>query len=408
VATPLLSVEEALGRVLADAKPLPAVEVPLVEAHGRVLASNLAARRTQPPDAVSAMDGYAVLASDLAKAPATLNVVGEVAAGKPLDHVLKAGEAARIFTGGVVPQGADAVVVQEQSARDGNRVTLKNVTTSGKNIRPKGLDFKEGEVLFEKGHRLTSRDLALVAAMNHPLAPVHRKPKVAIFATGDELVPPGSTPGPGQIVYSNGFALMALLRAEGAEVIDLGIVADRLEDTVAAVRRAKEINADVLVTTGGASVGDYDLVQSAFTAEGMALAFWKIAMRPGRPLMSGRLGAMHVLGLPGNPVSSYVCALLFAVPLLRALEGRADTAVDGTQAVLGADMAQNDERADYVRATLTPAESGPQGLPVATPFQVQDSSTMGRLSRSDCLIVRPAHDPAVAKGSLVRIVKLPL
>jgi molybdopterin molybdotransferase len=351
------------------------------------------------------MDGYAVLASDLASAPATLKVVGEVAAGKPFDRAIHAGEAARIFTGGVVPQGADAVVVQEQSSRDGDKVTLRNVTAKGKNIRPKGLDFKQGDVLFEKGHRLTSRDLALVAAMNHPSAPVHRKPKVAIFATGDELVPPGTTPGPGQIVYSNGFALMALLRAEGAEVIDLGIVADKLEDTVAAVRRARELNADVLMTTGGASVGDYDLVQSAFSAEGMALAFWKIAMRPGRPLMNGRLGAMHVLGLPGNPVSSYVCALLFAVPLLRALEGRSDIAVDDAQAILGADMAQNDERADYVRATLAPAESG---LPVATPFQIQDSSTMGRLSRSGCLIVRPAHDPAVSKGSVVRIVKLPL
>jgi molybdopterin molybdotransferase len=405
MATPLLSVEEALSRVLSDAKPLPAVDVPLVEAHGRVLASDLAALRTQPPDAVSAMDGYAVLASDLASAPATLKVVGEVAAGKPFDRAIHAGEAARIFTGGVVPQGADAVVVQEQSSRDGDKVTLRNVTAKGKNIRPKGLDFKQGDVLFEKGHRLTSRDLALVAAMNHPVAPVHRKPKVAIFATGDELVPPGSTPGPGQIVYSNGFALMALLRAEGAEVIDLGIVADKLEDTVVAVRRARELNADVLMTTGGASVGDYDLVQSAFSAEGMALAFWKIAMRPGRPLMNGRLGAMHVLGLPGNPVSSYVCALLFAVPLLRALEGRPDIAVDDAQAILGTDMAQNDERADYVRATLAPAESG---LPVATPFQIQDSSTMGRLSRSGCLIVRPAHDPAVPKGSVVRIVKLPL
>ena len=405
MAVNLLSVEEALARVLADAQPLPAVEVPLIDAHGRVLAADLVARRTQPPDAVSAMDGYAVRAADVASAPATLKVIGEVAAGKPLDHVLQAGEAARIFTGGVVPPGADAVVVQEQATRDGDKVTMKNATVAGKNIRPRGLDFKEGEVLFEKGHRLSSRDLALIAAMNHPRAPVHRKPKVAIFATGDELVPPGATPGPGQIVYSNGFALMALLRAEGAEVVDLGIVADRLEDTVAAVRRAREINADVLVTTGGASVGDYDLVQPAFAAEGMTLSFWKIAMRPGRPLMNGRLGPMHVLGLPGNPVSSYVCALLFAVPLLRKLAGRSDIAIETVSAVLGADMKANDERADYVRATLTPTESGP---PVATPFPVQDSSTMGRLARAGCLIVRAPHAPAVSKGALCSIVKLPL
>jgi molybdopterin molybdotransferase len=401
----LLSVEDALTRVLSDAQPLPSVDVPLVEAHGRVLASDLAARRTQPPDAVSAMDGYAVRAADVAQAPATLQVIGEVAAGNPLSRTVGVGEAARIFTGGVVPEGADAVVVQEQARRDGDRVTLRNASKPGRNIRPKGLDFVQGEVLFKRGQRLSSRDLALVAAMNHPTAPVHRKPRVAIFATGDELVPPGSTPGPGQIVYSNGFALMALLRAEGADVIDLGIVADKLEDTVAAVRRAKELKADVLMTTGGASVGDYDLVQSAFSAEGMALSFWKIAMRPGRPLMNGRLGAMHVLGLPGNPVSSYVCALLFAVPLLRQLQGRTDTAIEIEQAILGSALTENDERADYMRAILTHDSAGKL---VATPFPVQDSSTMGRLSRAGCLIVRPAYDPAVSAGSTVSIVKLPL
>lgn len=405
MAANLLSVDEALQRVLEHAQPLPATEVALVEAHGRVLAKDLAARRTQPPDAVSAMDGYAVRAADIANAPATLKVIGEVAAGKPLDHVLQAGEAARIFTGGVVPPGADAVVVQEQTTRDGDKVTMSKPTTVGKNIRAKGLDFKEGEVLFAKGQRLSSRDLALVAAMNHPTAPVHRKPKVAIFATGDELVPPGTTPGPGQIVYSNGFALMALLRAEGAEVVDLGLVADKLEDTIAAVRRAREINADVLVTTGGASVGDYDLVQPAFAAEGLQLSFWKIAMRPGRPLMNGQLGAMHVLGLPGNPVSSYVCALLFAVPLLRKLAGRTDIALDVTTAILGSNLAANDERADYVRAMLA---TDAEGRLVATPFPVQDSSTMGRLARAGCLIVRPAFDPPVSKGSMVSIVKLPL
>jgi molybdopterin molybdotransferase len=319
--------------------------------------------------------------------------------------VLQPGEAARIFTGGVVPPGADAVVVQEQATRDGDRVTLAKPTVLGKNIRPRGLDFEEGQVLFSQGQRLSSRDLALIAAMNHPTAPVHRRPKVAIFATGDELVPPGSTPGPGQIVYSNGFALMALMRAEGAEVVDLGLVADRLEDTIAAVRRAREIGADVLVTTGGASVGDYDLVQPAFAAEGMQLSFWKIAMRPGRPLMNGRLGAMHVLGLPGNPVSSYVCALLFAVPLIRKLSGRADFALEPTKAILGDDLRVNDERADYVRATLA---ADTEGRLVATPFPVQDSSTMGRLSRAGCLIVRPPFDPAVAKGGSVNVLKLPL
>ena len=203
---------------------------------------------------------------------------------------------------------------------------------------PQGLDFRAGDALFAAGHRLTARDLALAAGMNHPLLPVHRRPKIALFATGDELVPPGTEPGPGQIVYSNGFALAALARAEGAEVTDLGVVGDKLDETIAAVRRARELGADILVTTGGASVGDYDLVQEAFAAEGMALSFWKIAMRPGRPLMHGRLGAMHVLGLPGNPVSSYVCAFLFLVPLIRRMSGRSDLVPPPESAVLGCDL----------------------------------------------------------------------
>ncbi|MGZ5835854.1 MAG: molybdopterin molybdotransferase MoeA, partial [Xanthobacteraceae bacterium] len=267
----------------------------------------------------------------------------------------------------------------------------------------KGLDFDEGQVLFPKGHLLTSRDLGLVAAMNHPTAPVHRKPKVAIFATGDELVPPGSTPGPGQIVYSNGFALMALLRAEGADVIDLGIVADKLDDTVTAVRRAREINADVLVTTGGASVGDYDLVQSAFASEGMKLAFWKIAMRPGRPLMHGRIGPMNVLGLPGNPVSSYVCCLLFVIPLLRLLAGRTDTAIETESALLGCDLPANGERADYLRSIWKRDASGDT---IATPFPTQDSSMMARLATANCLVLRGPYAPAAKSGDACTIVKL--
>ena len=233
----------------------------------------------------------------------------------------------------------------------------KPTTAKGRNVRPIGLDFRAGEVLFKKGHRLTARDLALAAGMNHPLVPVYRRPKVALFATGDELVPPGTEPGPGQIVYSNGFALAALARDEGADVTDLGVVHDTLEATITAVRDARGLNADILVTTGGASVGDYDLVQKALASEGMDLSFWKIAMRPGRPLMHGRLGAMHVLGLPGNPVSSYVCAFLFLVPLIRTMIGRADITAPTESASLGCDMPANDERADYLRATLKPAST---------------------------------------------------
>jgi molybdopterin molybdotransferase len=391
----LLSVAEALERVLADAEPLGAEEVPIEEAAGRVLAYDLKARRTQPPADVSAMDGYALRSGDVASAPARLKVIGEVPAGRPFNAKIGPGEAARIFTGGFVPAGADAVVVQELTKRDGDWVEVQKPSATGRNIRRQGLDFNEGDKLFAKGHRLTARDLALVAGMNHPLVPVYRKPKVALFATGDELVEPGNEPGPGQIVYSNGFALAALIREEGGEVTDLGVVGDKLDATIDAVRDARDSGADILVTTGGASVGDYDFVNRALAAEGLALSFWKIAMRPGRPLMHGRLGAMQVLGVPGNPVSSYVCAFLFLVPLIRKLTGRDDLITPTETAKLGCDLAENDERADYLRATLT---GGADGV-VATPFPTQDSSMMAPLAKADCLLIREPHAPPAKAGS---------
>ena len=286
----LLSVADALQRVLEHAAPLPTEKVPLSEAAGLVLVAPLKALRTQPPADVSAMDGYAVRAADVANAPVRLKVIGEVAAGRPFGQALGAGEAARIFTGGVVPQGADAIVIQEQTKRDGVYVEVEKGSPKGRHIRVQGLDFRAGDEMLAAGHRLTARDLALAAGMNHPLVPVHRRPKVVLFATGDELVPAGAEPAPGQIVSSNNYAIGALARAEGATVEDFGIVGDRLDDTIAAVQRARESGADILVTSGGASVGDYDLVQKAFTAEGMTLAFWRLALRPGRPLMNGRLG----------------------------------------------------------------------------------------------------------------------
>jgi molybdopterin molybdotransferase len=397
----LISVEQALQQVLAHAVTLPAEQVPLAQADGRVLAEDLKALRTQPPADLSAMDGYAVRASDVTKAPARLKVIGEVAAGRPFDKSVGPGEAARIFTGGVVPDGADTVVVQEQANRDGDTVEIQKPAAKGRNVRRRGLDFRAGETAFARGHRLRPRDLQLAAGMNHPLVPVYRKPKIVLFATGDELVPPGDEPGPGQIVYSNGFALAAVAREEGADVIELGVVGDRLDETIAAVRKARELGADILVTTGGASVGEYDLVQKAFAAEGMQLSFWKIAMRPGRPLMHGRLGATQVLGLPGNPVSSYVCALLFLIPLIRRMSGRSDLAAPIKSALLGCDLAANDERADYLRATL---QTGNDGL-VATPFPIQDSSMMVTLSRADCLVIRDPYEPAAKAGSRCRIVK---
>ena len=320
----LMPVAEALRRVLDGATPLPAEAAALNDAHGRVLAADLAARRTQPPDNVSAMDGYAARADDVASVPARLTVIGEVAAGHPFDGRVGPGQAARIFTGGVLPPGADTIVIQENTTRDGNAVVVTTGSAKGRHIRVAGLDFKAGDMLLSKGTCLTARDLALAAAMNHPTVPVHRMPKVAVLATGDELVMPGTEPGFGEIVYSNGYATMALARGEGCEVVDLGIVADRLDDTIAAVRRARDLGADLLVTSGGASVGDYDLVQKALAAEGLALSFWKVALRPGRPMMHGRLGAMHVLGLPGNPVSAFVCSVLFLLPLIRRLAGRTD------------------------------------------------------------------------------------
>jgi molybdopterin molybdotransferase len=400
----LLSVAEALRRVLAEAKPLPAVETPLNDAHGLVLVRDLAALRTQPPAANSAMDGYAVQASDVAKAPVSLKVIGEVAAGHPFDGAVGAGEAARIFTGGVMPNGADTVVIQEHTTRDGDKVTVQKPVAKARNVRNAGIDFSQGDPLLAKGRRLTDRDLMLAAAMNYPKLTVHRRPKVAVLGTGDELVPPGSPIKPGQIVYSNGFALLALARSEGAEPIDLGVVGDSVEDIVAAIRKARDAGADVLVTTGGASVGDHDLVQKALAAVGLSLSFWRIALRPGRPTMHGKLGAMQVLGLPGNPVSSYVCAFLFLVPLIRTLMGRSDIEQVPSQAILGRDMPENDERQDYLRATLV---DGPEG-PIVTPLPAQDSSLMAPLAKADCLLIRPPHAPAAPAGSRCVILKLAL
>jgi molybdopterin molybdotransferase len=398
-----MQVADALAQVLEHAAPLPAEDTALADAHRRVLARDIEARRTQPPADVSAMDGYAVRAADVATAPATLRLIGEVAAGHPFDGVVHDGEAARIFTGGVLPAGADTVVIQENTTRAGDSVVIEKGAKAGLNVRPAGLDFADGDVLLSKGRRLTDRDLSLAAAMNHATLPVHRAPKVAVLATGDELVRPGTTPGVGQIVYSNGYATMALARSEGCEVFDLGIAPDRIDETAAAVRRARELNADILVTSGGASVGDYDLVQQALASEGLSLSFWKVALRPGRPMMHGRLGAMHVLGLPGNPVSSYVCAVLFLVPLIRRLTGRTDCAPTESFATLGRDLPENDERADYLRATL---DIRTDGQWVATPFETQDSSMLAPLARAGCLLIRAPFAPPAKAGERVRIIAL--
>jgi molybdopterin molybdotransferase len=401
---PLMPVAEALRQVLAGTTPLGTETVALDDALGRVLAQDLAARRTQPPNDVSAMDGYAVRAADTASEPSTLTIIGEVAAGHPFEGKVGSGEAARIFTGGVLPDGADCVIIQEVTEREQNRVVIKRSGITGKNIRRKGIDFSEGQVLLEAGRRLDDRDLMLAASMNYPQVTVYRRPKVAIVGTGDELVMPGTEPQPGEIVYSNGFALTALARSEGAEARDFGIARDSLDAIRAHIARARDWGADILVTTGGASVGEHDLVQKALKAEGLDLSFWRVALRPGRPMMHGRLGDLQVLGVPGNPVSSYVCSVLFLVPLIRRLSGRSDIERVRETARLGRDLPENDEREDYLRATLSFGADGP----IATPVSSQDSSLMAHLSRAGCLVIRPPHAPAAPAGSPCVILKLAL
>jgi molybdopterin molybdotransferase len=399
----LMPVADALSAVLAGTEPLPEEMVALDAAHHRVLARDVAALRTQPPQAMSAMDGYAVRAADASHVAARLKVIGEVAAGRPFEKTVGAGEAVRIFTGGVIPAGADAVVIQEDTVVEAGGITITEAAITGRHIRPAGIDFREGDVLLARGTRLTDRDLSLVAGMNYPRIPVRRRPKVAILATGDELVMPGATPGPGQIVYSNGYALRALASSEGAETIDLGIAPDSVEATTEGIRRARDSGADVLVTSGGASVGDHDLVKRSLEGEGVTITFWRIAMRPGKPMMHGRLGAMRVVGLPGNPVSSYVCAFLFLVPLIRALSGRTDVHHIRETALLGRDVAANDVREDYLRARLEARE----GVLMATPVNHQDSSLLGNLAAAQGLVIRPPLAPAAIAGSACDILRLP-
>jgi len=397
----LLSVEEALARILADAAPLGTERVAIEAAHDRILAESVAARLTQPPFDASAMDGYAVRAADIAKLPAKLTVIGESAAGHPFNGRVGAGEAARIFTGAPVPEGADGVVIQEHTTREDAHVIVQGEDVQTDHIRPRGGDFKEGMRLLEAGRRLGPRELSLAASMGHGELAVWRRPKVAILSTGDELVRPGETPGIGQIVASNHLGVGAMLRNFGAEIIQLGIARDTAESLNEHVARAKD--ADILVTIGGASVGDHDLVAPVLSKQGMELAFWKIAMRPGKPLMSGRLGALRVVGLPGNPVSSLVCARVFVVPLVEQLAGR-PMATEATRLALAAvAMEANGPRQHYMRATLT--RDG-DGLPRVSPVRSQDSSLLSPLAIADCLIVRTPNSPAVAPGETVRVLPL--
>jgi molybdopterin molybdotransferase len=398
----LLPVEEALALLLAAVdQPTNIATIPIEAAVGRVLAEPLTATRTQPPFAASAMDGYAVRAEDLAIGK-PLTLVGESAAGRGYHKPLHAGETVRIFTGAPVPEGADTILIQENTTAAGNRITPMQTEPKGRFVRKSGVDFTEGQSYFAVGHRLRAKDMALAASLGPATANVRRPPRVSILATGDELVNPGERPGLDQIVAANHLSVMAIADKSGADARFLGIAKDDLGALAASISEARAWPSDILVTMGGASVGDHDLVQQALTTAGMNLGFWRIAMRPGKPLMFGRLGAMLVLGLPGNPASSVVCAHLFLKPLIAALLGQ--SVVDPTQiGRLGKGLPANDQRQDYLRATLTNATDG---VPVLTPLSAQDSSLTSVLAAADALVVRAPHAPAAKTGDACRFLRM--
>lgn len=397
----MLSVGDALDRVLSGLEPVSTERIPLEEGHGRVLAEGVAARMTQPPFDASAMDGYAVRAEDIAEIPCDLSVIGEVAAGHPFDGSVGSGQVVRIFTGGAVPDGADTIVIQEDAVRDGERVTVNGSAERGAFVRPRGFDFTEGDVLLKANRKMSARDLALAAAMNVTELSVRRKPTVAILATGDELVLPGNEPETGQIISSIPYGLAAMIAAAGGEPVRLGIARDTAESLAEYIAKARD--ADILLTIGGASVGEHDLVQGALEAAGMTLDFWKIAMRPGKPLMFGQMAAQRVLGVPGNPVSALVCARIFLVPMLEKMLSAEDAAAGPNMAVLAAPLEKNGARQHYMRATV---ETGKNGEMSARPVRSQDSSLLSPLAHADCLIIRPPGAPAAGEGDAVPILPL--
>jgi molybdopterin molybdotransferase len=394
----MISVNEAVARIARNFEPLATEIVPLAEASGRVLAEDAVARADHPPAPMSAMDGYAVHCSD-AVPGAQLRVIGEVPAGKPFQGRVAEGQAVRIFTGGVVPEGADAVVIQEDTQTSGAQVTIKQAPWPSENVRPRGLDFRSGEILLARGHRLSPRDIALVAAGDLPNISVIRKPRVAVVATGDELSRPGEPRKEGGIVASSIYALQAMVRQWGGEAFDVGILPDRPEAFCALPEATK--TADLIVTQGGASVGDHDLVQSALKPHGFVLDFWQIAMRPGKPLIFGRLRDTAFIGLPGNPVSAMVCAVLFIRPAIAAMLGM-NYEPPLTKAKLASPLRANGRRQDYIRTRL--ARQG--GVLTAEPFALQDSSMQKIFAQSDGLIIRHIAAPAAAAGEDVDVLLL--
>ncbi len=402
--TKLLGVDEALALVLEHALPLDQPRtLPLAQGLGRTLAAPLIARRTQPPIDVSAMDGYAVSLADLSTPQAGWRLVGESAAGHGFEGALKPGECVRIFTGAPVPPGADTILLQEDAVVANGPIRASAVPARGRHIRARGIDFLEGATALDAGTRLGPPHLALAAAAGHAELCVARRPRVAILASGDELVEPGQRAGPNQIISCNNLAVAGLVEEAGGEAIYLGIFRDDLADLQRGLALAKAARADVLVTLGGASVGDHDLLRPALAGEGMTPGFWRIAMRPGKPLIFGRLDQSFVLGLPGNPVSSYVCALVFLAPLLRALQGDPTAGADKTEAaLLGTDLPANKSRRDFLRAKLS---QDAQGRLVATPQPLQDSSLLTELAQSQALLIREIGAPAGLAGDPCRVLR---
>ncbi|MBJ6131488.1 molybdopterin molybdotransferase MoeA [Ochrobactrum sp. Q0168] len=402
----LLPVEDALARILSSAEPHGLETVALSEAGGRVVARAVEARFLQPPFDCSAMDGYALIAPEKIAYPLQLTLIGESAAGKRFEGTLQPGQAVRIFTGAPMPEAADTVVIQEHTERSGDQLTIREGLEPGRHIRRAGLDFAQGNTVIPVGRELDAPALSLAAASGNPTLDVFSKPRVSILATGDELVPPGATPGPDQIVASNSVGIAEIVRRAGGKPEDMGIIPDDPAQIEAAIAAALDRGIDVLVTIGGASVGDRDYVHGALRNCDVELDFWKIAMRPGKPLMYGRKTVngktVHVIGLPGNPVSSLVCSLVFVRPLIAKLAGTG-LAADIRPAKLGLAMPANDHRRDFVRATV---ESQSDGTLLAIPFPVQDSSMLTALVGSDALLIRDENAPAADAGASCRVLML--
>ena len=395
----LLSVEEACSRIVEPIRPLSVLRIELGTALGRALAEDIVASRAHPPAAVAAMDGYAIRSADALSLPVKLRKVGASKAGARFEGKVSAGNCVRIFTGATFPDGADTIALQEDASELGDDVEIARVPEPGRHIRPVGTSYSAGQLCLAKGRVLTARDIGVIASCGYAHVSVRRKPRVAILATGDELVDPGGSPGPDQIFGSNNAAIAAAVAAWGGEPIDLGIAPDRIEAIAGAINGA--IGADLFVTTGGASVGEHDLVRNALATRGFTPGFWKVAIRPGKPVIFGMIGDMPVLGLSGNPVSALVSALMFVRPAIGAMLGLPARQTIFEQAVLGAAMPDNQRREDYVRASL---ERDPDGKIIAFPFPVQDSAMLLTLANADGLIRRRPYAPPAPKGTLVDVI----